>query len=58
LWAMWRNGSVYEPAALGRKAARGLQHAAQSLEFRAEQLARASRKHSYRRITQEVPKPS
>ena len=58
LWAMWRSGSVYEPAALGRKAARGLQQAAQSLEFRAEQLARASRKHSYRRITQEVPQLS
>lgn len=58
LWAMWRNDTVYEPAALGRKVARGLQQAAQTLEFRAEQLARASRKHSYRRITQEVPQPS
>jgi transposase len=55
LWAMWRNGSVYEPAALGRKAARGLQQAAQSLEFRAERLTRASRKHSYQRIMREVP---
>lgn len=55
LWAMWRHDTVYEPAALGRKVARGLQRAAQSLEFRAEQLARASRKHSYRRIAQEVP---
>jgi transposase len=58
LWAMWRNDTVYEPAVLGRKVARGLQHAAQTLEFRAEQLARVSRKHSYRRITQEVPQPS
>jgi hypothetical protein len=58
LWAMWRDGNVYEPSALGRKTARGLHQAAQSLEFRAEQLTRASRKHSYRRIMREVPQLS
>jgi transposase len=58
LWAMWRDGNVYEPSALGRKTARGLHEAAQSLEFRAEQLTRASRKHSYRRIMREVPQLS
>lgn len=58
LWALWRDGSVYEPAALGRRSARGIRKNAQDLEFRAEQLACASRKRSCRLLSQEVTQPS
>jgi len=58
LWAMWRANSVYEPAALGQKVARGLRNSAQNLEFRAEQLARAARKVSCQRLSQEVTSPA
>ena len=58
LWAMWRDASVYEPEALGRRSARGIRKNAQDLEFRAEQLARASRKASCRLLSQEVTQPS
>jgi transposase len=58
LWAIWRDASVYEPAALGQKVARGLRKSAQNLEFRAEQLARASRKVSCQRLSQEVTSPA
>lgn len=58
LWAMWRDGSVYEPAALGRRSARGIRKNAQDLQFRAEQLARASRKRSCQLLSQEVTQPS
>lgn len=58
LWAMWRDGSVYEPVALGRRSARGVRKNAQDLQFQAEQLARASRKASCRLLSQEVTQPS
>jgi transposase len=58
LWAIWRDGSVYEPAALGRRSTRGVRKNAQELQFRAEQLARASRKASCRLLSQEVTQPS
>lgn len=57
LWAMWRDASVYEPAALGRRSARGVRKNAQELQFQAEQLARASRKASCRLLSQEVTQP-
>jgi len=49
LWAMWRDGTVYEPARLGIKIAVGLQREAQSLDMRAEALRRAAKKATRRR---------
>jgi hypothetical protein len=42
LWAMWRDGTVYDPELVARTGARGLRVAAQSLEFRAAALERAA----------------
>ncbi len=47
LWAMWRNGTVYEPARVGRASAEGVRDHAQSLEFQAAAIARASRKRLF-----------
>lgn len=44
LWAMWRNGTVYEAARVGSASADGVREHAQSLELRASAIARASRK--------------
>ncbi len=58
LWALWRDGTVYDPASLGKKSARGLRASAQDIQTQAAALARAARKDSCRRLTREVPKPS
>jgi transposase len=47
LWAMWRDGTVYDSALVGRTGARGLRAAAQTLEFRAAALTRAATKANY-----------
>ena len=44
LWAMWRDGTVYDPAGVANASARGLRGAAQSTEFQAEAFTRAARK--------------
>ena len=44
LWAMRRKGTVYEAARVGRASAEGVRDHAQSLEFQAARIARASRK--------------
>lgn len=44
LWAMWRDGTVYDPAGTAEASAKGLRGAAQSTEFRAEAFTRAARK--------------
>jgi len=44
LWAMWRDNTVYEPARLGIKMARGIEREAQRLDVRAEALRRAAKK--------------
>jgi transposase len=44
LWAMWRDGTVYDPELVARSGARGLRVAAQSIESRAAALERAARK--------------
>jgi transposase len=44
LWAMWRDGTVYEPARVGPASARGVRKHAQSLEYQASRIALASRK--------------
>jgi transposase len=48
LWAMWRDGTVYEPARLGPRMARGLERAAQNLDTRAAALRRAAKKTTRR----------
>ena len=55
LWALWRDGTVYDPDVLGSRSARGLRSAAEQIQFQAEALQRASRKSSYRKLQQEVP---
>lgn len=42
LWAMWRDGTVYDPDLVARAGARGLRVAAQSIEYRAVALERAA----------------
>jgi transposase len=44
MWALWRDGTVYEPARVGLASARGHQEHAQSLETRAAALATAALK--------------
>jgi transposase len=44
LWAMWRDGTVYDPAGVAEASAKGLRGAAQSTEFQAEAFTRAARK--------------
>lgn len=42
LWAMWRDGTVYDPELAAKSGARGLRKAAQNIEFRAAALERAA----------------
>jgi transposase len=49
MWAMWRDGTVYEPARLGRRMAGGLEREAQGLDVRAAALRRAASKTARRR---------
>jgi transposase len=44
LWALWRDGTVYEPAKVGRASASGIRANAQDLKVRAEAMARAAEK--------------
>jgi transposase len=59
LWAMWRDGTVYDPELVARSGARGLRRAAQDIEFRAAALERSARKTRRHRTrptqTTEVP---
>jgi len=48
LWAMWRDGTVYDPAALGSMQARGLRAQAQSAEQRARALEQSAKKLALR----------
>jgi transposase len=49
LWAMWRDGTVYEAERVGIASAAGIQLEAQSLQIRAAALLRAARKGHRRR---------
>jgi transposase len=51
LWAMWRDGTVYDEKLAGQSGARGLRTAAQSIEQRAAALERAAAK-----IRRKLPK--
>jgi len=44
LWALWRDGTVYDPGHIGHQSARGVERAAQSDALRAAALRRAARK--------------
>jgi hypothetical protein len=47
MWAMWRDGTVYESARLAVRQARGVRQYAQTLECRATALEAAARKLPY-----------
>jgi transposase len=44
LWAMWRDGTVYDPAAIGKASALGTSAQAQAIKHRAKALAQAAAK--------------
>jgi transposase len=44
LWAMWRDGTVYDPVTIGKASVRGTVAQAKSTEHRAKQIARATTK--------------
>jgi transposase len=52
LWAIWRDGTVYDPQWLGLQGARGLRAHAQDLEVQAEALKAVARKRSCRLLVQ------
>jgi transposase len=54
LFAMWRDGRVYDPDALASRSARGLKSNAARINFQAESLQRARRKQSCRILNSEV----
>ena len=67
LWAMWRDGTAYDPRLLNLHGARGLRISAQDLKDRAERLEQAAKKMTRRlndsrrrksRLTAEVTHPS
>ena len=47
LWAMWRDGTVYDPAALGHASAQGIARNAEDVEWRAQRMAHAAAKVKY-----------
>ena len=51
LWAMWRDGTVYDPGLQARESARGLQTHAQSHELRAQAMMRVAKKIQRRERT-------
>jgi len=51
LWAMWRDGTVYDPGLQARESAKGLQKHAQSQELRAEAMKRVATKIQRRERT-------
>ena len=51
LWAMWRNGTVYDPVRLAHSSVRGLQQQVQTLELQQVALRLAARKTRLRRWT-------
>lgn len=52
LWAMWRDGTVYDARLEAHESARGLRAEAQSSQLRAEAMARAAKKIQRRERTQ------
>lgn len=54
LWAMWKNGTVYDAELLRKGSIRGLEQQAQDAQYRAQALKEASRKTSGKFSVQEV----
>jgi transposase len=52
LWAMWRDNTVYEAARVGTMSARGVREHAQTLQYQAVCIARASRKRPWSTLAQ------
>jgi transposase len=50
LWAMWRDGTVYDPGHLAQQGVRGLRGAVQSLEQQTAALTKAAQKHSVMKV--------
>jgi transposase len=50
LWAMWRDGTVYDAEHLAHQGVRGLRGATQTLEERTAAMARAAKKQSVKRL--------
>ena len=46
LWAMWRDGTVYDPEFLAKQNARGVRRAIQTLEQQTQSLTQAAKKGS------------
>jgi transposase len=51
LWAMWRDGTVYDPGLQARESSKGLRAAAQGEQVRAEAMARVAKKIARRTRT-------
>jgi len=51
LWAMWRDGTVYDAPHLSAQGTRGLRRAAQTLEQREAALAMAAKKPSVKKVS-------
>jgi transposase len=51
LWAMWRDGTVYDPGLQARESTRGLHARAQSQELRAQAMGRVAKKIQRRERT-------
>jgi transposase len=58
LWAMWRDGTVYDAPQLATASSRGVHRTAQTLEFRAKALSSAGKKLSMNRHTSREVTPS
>ena len=50
MWAMWRDGTVYDAPVLAVANTKGVRRAVQTLEFQKDALSRAASKHSVRRF--------
>jgi transposase len=55
LWAMWRDGTVYDPGLQARESAQGLKTSAQTHELRAQAMARVAKKIQRRERTPSRP---
>jgi transposase len=55
LWAMWRDGTLYDPVALARQGNKGLQGAIRKIERNAETLEKAKNKSSMRMLKRKQP---
>ena len=57
LWAMWRDGTVYDPEHLAQQGVRGLRGAAQTLEHQKAVLEKAAKKRSVKKASKSDSQP-